>query len=215
MWRQNSNGAEWVRVCQDEEGNRKACERLVCKCYNLKEPPPRLSKKRRQVVYKSKSEKIGHAIANLVNALDNPTIPAAAKMGMQIKLANLQAEFEDALQDEKEAKAKATVTAHTIVNPVIIDRCNFDVSQRKTWVELAKAAKIPVERRVCVVIGTPLATCSERATMRISHPTLGSDVAASVVHRVARDFVFPTLDEGFGRISVLNPAGTWTYYHQY
>ena len=26
---------EWVRVCQDDEGSRPQCERLVCKCFNL------------------------------------------------------------------------------------------------------------------------------------------------------------------------------------
>ncbi|CAN8074735.1 unnamed protein product [Agarophyton chilense] len=78
---------------------------------------------------------------------------------------------------------------------VIIDRCNFDKSQRKHWIDMAKA-----RGSACgvVVFATPLETCVQRVRTRQNHETLtGEENDENVVKFIAEQFVFPDRTEGF------------------
>jgi predicted kinase len=55
---------------------------------------------------------------------------------------------------------------------VVVDRCNLDVQQRKTWFNIA--AKYNALNSVdCVVLNIPVEVCKKRVAERKDHPTLG------------------------------------------
>lgn len=87
---------------------------------------------------------------------------------------------------------------------VIIDRCNFDESQRLHWIQYAKQFVIPVEAHW---LNLPVETCLERALARTDHENLSPDNSSFVISVLNRDFVAPTLSEGFSEIRVKTDTG--------
>ncbi|KAI0566668.1 P-loop containing nucleoside triphosphate hydrolase [Gracilaria domingensis] len=84
---------------------------------------------------------------------------------------------------------------------VVIDRCNFDKSQRKHWVDFAKA-----RGSACgvIVFATSLEVCMTRVRTRKDHPTLkGEEDDEMVVKYMADQFVFPDRTEGFAFCRVI------------
>lgn len=78
---------------------------------------------------------------------------------------------------------------------VVVDRCNFDTTQRKHWLDYGNAAGATIG---VVVFGTPIETCIKRVDSRKGHRTLRpGPQSATVIRRMATDFVFPTRKEGF------------------
>lgn len=87
---------------------------------------------------------------------------------------------------------------HLVANgSVIIDRCNFNSEQRQTWIALANEFCVP---KICIVMPNceDVAACSQRAYFR------GDDGAHEdgvdwfgVCSRMAKDFSFPSTEEGF------------------
>ena len=67
----------------------------------------------------------------------------------------------------------------------IIDRCNFNSSQRHYFSSIASEAKVPVD---CVVFTYPKEVCVARCEARVGHETISRNIAAAVVGRMIRDF---------------------------
>lgn len=84
---------------------------------------------------------------------------------------------------------------------VVVDRCNFDVSQRKHWVDYAQAAGAALG---VIVFATPLQECMRRVQVRTGHRTLRpGEESEGVVRMMSDKFVFPRRDEGFGFCRVI------------
>ncbi|KAI7906130.1 AAA domain-containing protein [Cokeromyces recurvatus] len=89
---------------------------------------------------------------------------------------------------------------------VIIDRCNFDREQRKTWIEIAQHYKVPID---CIVLTADQTECGNRILVRENHPTgVSGNEGIHVLRRFVKNYHPPTLDggEGFSRILYLNPS---------
>ncbi|CAB1110131.1 unnamed protein product [Ectocarpus sp. CCAP 1310/34] len=81
---------------------------------------------------------------------------------------------------------------------VLIDRCNFDQSQRVTWLDLAVSHSLHKDACIAVWLDIPIDVCQGRVQSRVGHPTLGAGLAsAGIVKRYAKDFRPPHRKEGF------------------
>lgn len=79
---------------------------------------------------------------------------------------------------------------------VVVDRLNFDVPQRKHWVDYSQAAGAALG---VIVFATPLQECMRRVQTRTGHKTLKpGEESNDVVRMISNKFVFPKRDEGFG-----------------
>jgi predicted phosphohydrolase/predicted kinase len=89
---------------------------------------------------------------------------------------------------------------------VVIDRCNFNTQQRKTWFELAKKHKVKKVR--VVVLNISEETAIQRATDRTDHPTIkNEETARKAVTNIYSQLTIPSEAEGiFELIDV--PAGS-------
>lgn len=77
---------------------------------------------------------------------------------------------------------------------VVIDRCNFDASQRAHWIRLARDYGAVVG---CVVFAVPLSVCIQRVQSRLAHPTLPPGPSSKgIVQRAASLFRPPKRSEG-------------------
>lgn len=75
---------------------------------------------------------------------------------------------------------------------VIVDRCNFDFSQRKVWYDLAAEHKYRVD---CVVLMVPPSLCIQRCQQRTGHETIQPNEASKIVGVVQRQWEMPGRDE--------------------
>ena len=73
----------------------------------------------------------------------------------------------------------------------IIDRCNFDSSQRQHFLSIANDFGVPVD---CVVFSYSAQTCLERCLERVGHETITKQNAAMVVGRMMKDFSPPVIN---------------------
>jgi predicted kinase len=84
---------------------------------------------------------------------------------------------------------------------VIIDRCNFDRSQRKTWIRLAD--QFQADCVICLVMENYLnfELCSDRAFKRGDDGVHDGDTDwSSVCSSMAKQFQYPVIQEGFSGI---------------
>lgn len=111
-------------------------------------------------------------------------------------------EFVRVNQDDLGSKKKCIKVAETALREgksVVIDRCNFDPSQRKTWIDMAKHLKVKSIKVVDLIVDPEV--CIARAIERKNHPTLsGEEAVNNVVRKIDKVFVKPTLAEGVDSI---------------
>ena len=90
---------------------------------------------------------------------------------------------------------------------ICIDRCNFDPSQRKHWIDLAQQYNVATQDICAVVLDVPVATAIERVQKRRHHPTLkpGKE-SIGIVKKFQYLLQMPTLNEGIGSIVALRPT---------
>jgi len=85
---------------------------------------------------------------------------------------------------------------------VIVDRCNFDVEQRKSWIELAIQHQSRTGTPVycaAVYLDVPVEVCMARVGVRTDHPTLPpSEKSQEIVSRFSSMLCKPHAAEGFG-----------------
>lgn len=67
----------------------------------------------------------------------------------------------------------------------VIDRCNFDSDQRRTWRAIAEQSGVQCD---CVVFEYTADTCISRCKQRRGHQTLHPSKAAAVVKQMAKQF---------------------------
>ncbi|KAL3767513.1 hypothetical protein ACHAWU_000176 [Discostella pseudostelligera] len=67
----------------------------------------------------------------------------------------------------------------------VIDRCNFDVAQRETWMKIASENRVQCE---CIVFMHHKEDCIRRCQMRRGHETIRPNEAGMVVSKMARLF---------------------------
>ena len=85
--------------------------------------------------------------------------------------------------------------AHQTTTPLqqpycpILDRCNFDPSQRQPFLQIAhQHGKIPVD---CIVFHFPAKLCIARCQRRANHETVAPQDAAKIVHIMERNYAPP------------------------
>jgi hypothetical protein len=94
------------------------------------------------------------------------------------------------------AAAAALASGHSVV----IDRSNFDCTQRVRWIELAAAAQ-PVATVIAVHLDVPEWLCRARILRRVGHPTLPPvPESAGILHMFVTTLVPPVLEEGFAAV---------------
>jgi len=85
---------------------------------------------------------------------------------------------------------------------VVVDRCNFDISQRHVWVKLASSHGVPW--LICVILRTPPDVCKRRVSARTDHPTIpAGESGHAIVDKFKEIFVDPSVYEGFCEIDEL------------
>jgi tRNA splicing ligase len=98
---------------------------------------------------------------------------------------------------------------------VVVDRCNFDFTQRHTWVQLA--SKHGVGRIEAVVFDTAADICKQRVTDREDHPTIPKGGAGVAIVEKFKDLmVLPRKSEGFisiARLTTIEQSDTFCAEH--
>jgi len=115
-------------------------------------------------------------------------------------------------QDELGSREAVDIAAQDVISrgySVIIDRTNFNISQRRTWIEIAQ--ECGVGQVWGIVFDTPYEVCVERLETRLHHPTLRQQNAIAVLQRFWGGFVMPTKLEGFDQLITLPPQELPTY----
>ena len=108
-------------------------------------------------------------------------------------------------QDEMGSRWACQKTARSALScdkSVLVDRCNFDPSQRKPWFQEAKRFK--ADSIEAVYFDVPVEVCVERVMKRKSHETLPpTENAPNVVRRFADLMVPPTEQEPFDAVHII------------
>ncbi|BDA48138.1 probable bifunctional polynucleotide phosphatase/kinase at N-terminal half [Coccomyxa sp. Obi] len=94
----------------------------------------------------------------------------------------------------RRACEEALVSALHAGREVVVDRCNFDVSQRSFFLNLACRCEAEV---TALQLTTPVKECIRRAKGRRDHPTLNGDNIEGIITRFASEFVAVHRHEGF------------------
>jgi len=82
---------------------------------------------------------------------------------------------------------------------VIVDRCNFDIAQRHTWVKLA--SQFGVKWITCIILRTDPEVCKKRVSVREGHQTIPMGEQGFAIIDKFKDLWFePHLAEGFCEI---------------
>jgi len=102
---------------------------------------------------------------------------------------------QDELGDRKACKAQMEIALKG-GKSVIIDRCNFDIEQRKIWIDIAHENGIAQVE--CVWLDVKKDVCHKRAVRRKDHPTIKNAADASkAIENLYKKFIEPTESEGF------------------
>ncbi|TBU38625.1 AAA domain-containing protein [Dichomitus squalens] len=87
---------------------------------------------------------------------------------------------------------------------VVIDRANFDESQRSTWINIAR--EFPGTAAWIIVFDTPYEVCAARLAERKDHPTITTpELGLQVLERFKLLYRSPSPHEGYSRILYLKP----------
>ncbi|KAI8338957.1 AAA domain-containing protein [Chlamydoabsidia padenii] len=89
---------------------------------------------------------------------------------------------------------------------IVVDRCNFDAQQRKTWVDIANEFKAPVD---CIVFTANQEDCGQRIQERQNHPTgVHGKEGLHILKKFIRNYQPPTdpAAEGFDKLLLVEPS---------
>eukprot|EP00339_Tiarina_fusa_P011204 CAMPEP_0117001334 /NCGR_PEP_ID=MMETSP0472-20121206/3370_1 /TAXON_ID=693140 ORGANISM="Tiarina fusus, Strain LIS" /NCGR_SAMPLE_ID=MMETSP0472 /ASSEMBLY_ACC=CAM_ASM_000603 /LENGTH=230 /DNA_ID=CAMNT_0004701311 /DNA_START=217 /DNA_END=910 /DNA_ORIENTATION=- len=120
------------------------------------------------------------------------TFSQALERAMPYKFARVN---QDELKTRKKCEAKVKRILDDGASPrpcIIMDRCNFDAQQRKTWLEVAEEARLSVH---CIHFQVSANECIRRCQNRSGHQTVLPSNAKRVVFAVQRQFKLPTQEE--------------------
>ncbi|GBB83706.1 hypothetical protein RclHR1_01040011 [Rhizophagus clarus] len=86
---------------------------------------------------------------------------------------------------------------------VIVDRCNFDKGQRKTWIDIAYNHKLQID---AIILDTPYEICEKRILKREDHPTqVHGTHGLNILESFKQMYKLPNYNEGFERILNVRP----------
>lgn len=86
----------------------------------------------------------------------------------------------------------------------ITDRCNFDATQRRWFIDLARQELGGCAVHCVVLVHVDPSQCLYRCQQRRGHPTLPPSNAAKVIGFMKKDWRLPTEKEGIDRIWIVN-----------
>ncbi|MBW0465990.1 hypothetical protein O181_005705 [Austropuccinia psidii MF-1] len=96
---------------------------------------------------------------------------------------------------------------------IIIDRQNFDISQRAHWIKIANEFQDQAQTKIevdLIEFNTPPDECLRRLDTRTGHESIHSaGEGRAVLKTVLRQWVSPHLSEGFDRHLVAVPNSCW------
>ncbi|KAG0339481.1 hypothetical protein BG004_006810 [Podila humilis] len=109
-----------------------------------------------------------------------------------------------------EAMTLSALQAKDRSQSVVIDRCNFDADQRKTWVAIAQQLNIP-EVQV-IIMDTEFYHCKMRILARSNHPTqVEGPAGVDILYKFMEMLTLPTYFEGFTKIMRVEPQSRAEY----
>jgi predicted kinase len=119
--------------------------------------------------------------------------------------------FERVNQDELKTRKQCMKFATQALDQrkcVIIDRCNFDESQRQTWYDLAKSNNVTVH---VIILKVPIKLCIQRCQNRQGHETIKGEDAEKVVGIVNGRLKLPSHAEesSFGSLLTLSNSDSF------
>lgn len=87
---------------------------------------------------------------------------------------------------------------------VVVDRCNFDITQRRHWFKLA--AKYGATNFTALSLNISPDVCKQRIAVRKDHPTIaeGSEEGPAIIDRFKNSLKWPEKFEGFREITTIN-----------
>lgn len=101
----------------------------------------------------------------------------------------------------RNACKKAAIEALKLHKNIVIDRCNFDKNQRRSWFGIAREFCVTDVKAYVLDVGADV--CIQRASTRVDHPTIsGADEAIKVINGIKDKFSIPDMDEGFVSVKV-------------
>ncbi|ORE01914.1 P-loop containing nucleoside triphosphate hydrolase protein [Rhizopus microsporus var. microsporus] len=136
-------------------------------------------------------------------------LPGSGKSTLSKELVKCKSGWERINQDDMGSRKACEMHAKRFLNKklsIVIDRCNFDEKQRKTWVDLGQKYNVPVD---CIVLTTTEQECSERIQCREDHPTgVIGDSGVQILKKFMRNYRPPRIDqlEGIQRVLYLDPS---------
>ncbi|KAH7335568.1 P-loop containing nucleoside triphosphate hydrolase protein [Rhizoctonia solani] len=137
----------------------------------------------------------------------------SGKSGFSTALQRELPEFRRCNQDELGKRQDVEREVNSALSQglsVCVDRVNFDTSQRRTWIDIAR--QYPGVEVWCLEMDTPYKTCHARVLTRKDHPTLKTPEQAVKVLRIFRSqYVPPDVSEGFNRIYRIQPQNNPDY----
>ncbi|KAL9188481.1 hypothetical protein ACHAXT_006859 [Thalassiosira profunda] len=128
-------------------------------------------------------------------------IPGSGKSHFSSKLEDAMPDkFVRVNQDKLKTRQKCEKLARKTLaegKVAVIDRCNFNDDQRKTWIDMAREANVDCE---CIVFEYDRDTCIARCQKRLRHETMHPSKAAGVVSFMAGRFRPPLARGEFRRV---------------
>lgn len=106
-------------------------------------------------------------------------------------------------QDESGSRASCetmlggTYPASTLL---IVDRCNPEASDRKTWLSLIQTGM----QVIAIYFDYPLELCRQRVDQRLNHPTIKAGRGGPALRQMGKTMAPPTLAEGFAAVLTIS-----------
>ncbi|EGG17381.1 hypothetical protein DFA_08376 [Cavenderia fasciculata] len=130
--------------------------------------------------------------------------PASGKSYFAQKLTEL-GKWKRVNQDEMGTRKKCEdilITQLKAGESVIVDRCNFDIQQRRVWIKLAQmygATNIHI-----LWFKPDVETCKKRIVVRENHPTIPKgEEGVQIIDKFQSMFIAPSTAEGFENIQLI------------
>jgi predicted kinase len=129
-------------------------------------------------------------------------LPGSGKSTLAEQLVNANGKYVHVNQDTLGTRKKCLSAVRNAVlagKYPIIDRCNFDATQRRWFIDLARQ-ELGCAVHCVVLVHVDRDQCLYRCQQRRGHPTLPPNKAAQVIGFVQKDWRPPTANEGIDQI---------------
>jgi predicted kinase len=200
------------RDARRREQRRKGPPTVTSQSAAAKESPP-LDDMLSKLSLSTPSPAEAHASADTSDAKEKPFVlllaglPGSGKSTLSEQLVNADSKYVHVNQDLLGTRPKCLTAARNALlagKCPVIDRCNFDVKQRRWFIDLARQELGGCAVHCIVLVHVDRAQCLYRCKQRRGHPTLPPSEAAKVIGFVNKDWRLPTVKEGIDRIWIIN-----------